>query len=308
MSLSAARQNATIVVPCCNEARRLNARAFESYAASHPGMRFVLVNDGSRDGTLALLRAIQSTAPAQIDVIDLPSNAGKAEAVRIGMLAALEQQPRFVGFWDADLATPLTACDAFLAVLEERRTIEIVTGARVMLLGRTIRRRAVRHYIGRVFATAASMVLQLPIYDTQCGAKMFRVSRRLEEVLADPFLSRWVFDVEILARYGAPGGSRIRAGASARHRLRDAVERMDRCRRLEGSADGLHSRRLRARAHPSGVHATAGGCERGVRAGTHRVRAQAALTAPTATWSAARALSTAAAITNGAIPRWTRIT
>ena len=135
--------------------------------------------------------------------INMPTNVGKAEAVRIGMLQALGTHAQYVGYWDADLATPLDEVLNFLDIFVKKPEIDLVTGARVQLLGRDIQRSKIRHYVGRVFATATSMLLEVPVYDTQCGAKLFKTSKDLMQIFSTPFCSRWIFDVEILVRMGS---------------------------------------------------------------------------------------------------------
>jgi len=105
-----------------------------------------------------------------------------------------------IGYWDADLSTPLTTIPRFCELLNSQG-ISIVIGSRVRLLGRRIQRRAIRHYLGRIFATFASLLLQLPVYDTQCGAKLFKNNKELKVIFGKPFIVNWTFDVEILARF-----------------------------------------------------------------------------------------------------------
>jgi dolichyl-phosphate beta-glucosyltransferase len=192
----------TVVVPCFNEAVRLPLDAFRSFLSDSHGIRFLFVNDGSTDQTLAVLQELEASLPGLVEVFNQQPNGGKAEAVRVGMLRAFEDSA-VVGFWDADLATPLNAIPEMLGLFERDRALDMVFGVRVRLLGRHIRRDPLRHYLGRVFATAVSIALRLPIYDTQCGAKLFKVTPELRSMLQRPFLSRWIFDVEIIARYMA---------------------------------------------------------------------------------------------------------
>lgn len=169
-------------------------------------MEVILVNDGSSDGTSIVLDQLAAEWPLQIKVVTLPVNQGKAEAIRQGLLEAMGKTNRsagsidVIGYLDADFATP---AGEMLRLVEARRRsgVEVLLGSRVALAGRTIRRNPARHYLGRIFATiASSYVLKVPIYDTQCGAKLFVCTFRLRAAIDEPFRSPWAFDVELLGR------------------------------------------------------------------------------------------------------------
>jgi len=189
-----------IIIPCYNEAGRLNVAEFLEWAGRIPDLHFLFVDDGSTDGTGGILDRLSGACPERIRHITMERNRGKAEAVRCGFLESFRSGYDFIGYWDADLATPLETIHRFCELLEDGR-VDGVIGSRVLLLGRHIRRRAVRHYLGRVFATCASLAIGLPVYDTQCGAKIFRNTERLRQVFRTPFRVNWTFDVEILARF-----------------------------------------------------------------------------------------------------------
>src|SRR5687768_11257284 len=91
-----------VVVPCYNEAQRLDTRAFSQLRVSGHWVEFLFVNDGSSDDTLDVLERLRCASPDTIRVHDLQPNRGKAEAVRTGLLEALSTDADFVGFWDAD--------------------------------------------------------------------------------------------------------------------------------------------------------------------------------------------------------------
>jgi len=187
-----------LIIPCYNEVHRLDFLSFEKFSED---ISFVFVNDGSTDGTLKLLL---EHASMNFLVHNLEKNSGKAEAVRQGMLFA-ESNPalkdiEWFGFWDADLATPLNELGNLLLYQEMFYPDTVaVFGSRIKRLGGHIRRSALRHLLGRMFATTFKLVFKVNSYDSQCGAKIFR-RNCVRKAFADKFLSRWIFDVEIMIR------------------------------------------------------------------------------------------------------------
>ena len=99
-----------IIIPMFNEKLRFPKDAFLDFVSTNSNIHFWLINDGSRDETSTLIHNLEALNTEKIFAIDLPFNRGKAEAVRIGINRALEKQYyNYVGYWDADLATPLNA-------------------------------------------------------------------------------------------------------------------------------------------------------------------------------------------------------
>lgn len=188
-----------LVIPCFNEEARLKVTYIDSCIAE-ADCKVVLVEDGSTDGTLQLLQSIAASRASSVTVLALSKNAGKAEAVRCGILYAFEQHASVVGFCDADFAVLPTDIARLFKELDSSPNLIGVLGSRIGLLGANIQRSHFRHYTGRIFASFASIVLGETIYDSQCGAKVFRHTSITTKVFSTPFISRWGFDLELIGR------------------------------------------------------------------------------------------------------------
>lgn len=190
----------TVVVPCYNEAKRLNVAAFFDFMRQQPETHLLFVNDGSKDDTLLVLAEIQAALPGRVDIIDLLQNSGKAEAVRRGIQHAAARGDALIAYWDADLATPLTAVPDFTRIAEQYDDVEVIFGSRRMMLGHRIERSFKRRMISRLCSQLARLALRLPIGDTQCGAKLLRNTEALRQAVSTPFTAGWLFDVELFSR------------------------------------------------------------------------------------------------------------
>ena len=162
------------------------------------------MDDGSSDDTAKIHHSLKLAFPDQVYATTI-EHGGKSAAVRHGVLQAFKGNAGYIGYWDADLSTPLYSIESFRKLLARDPSLLFIFGSRVSLLGRNIERSMWRHYPGRVYATVVSIMLNLGIYDTQCGAKLFQANSRVRGLFDKPFVSRWSFDVEIIARMKLQG-------------------------------------------------------------------------------------------------------
>ncbi len=186
----------TILVPCFNEARRLREtiRHMLGYADERQGSgtELVLIDDGSTDGTRAIIREL-ADSDHRVRGVTLPANRGKGAALRAGATVA---RGKVVAFLDADLSYPLGSLDRAQSEIEGGA--DVVIGGRDLEEGGALRTYSVaRRASSMLFNTVVDTVLDLRIPDTQCGFKAFRgdVAKAL---FREGRIDRFGFDVELL--------------------------------------------------------------------------------------------------------------
>ena len=187
----------SIVIPAFNEEARLPATldAILSYLRqkTFSAAEIVVVDDGSRDGTAALVERYRREHSC-IRLIRNPGNRGKGFTVRHGVL---EAHSEWILSTDADLSTPIAELDKLLEAAG-RTGAQVVIGSRALdrsLVG--VHQSFFREFSGRVFNIIMRSVTGLPFRDTQCGFKLFR-AEAAREVFSRQTLDGFSFDVEDL--------------------------------------------------------------------------------------------------------------
>jgi glycosyltransferase involved in cell wall biosynthesis len=189
-----------MVIPLYNEAERFDLEYWK-IRTKNESIYHYFIDDGSNDGTFELLSSLARQAPMSIKVIQLPKNAGKAEALRYGLLHALDENPdvEIIGYCDGD-STVISQDVVRLLNLMNERNIDVMLGSRVMLSGRQIKRTPIRHFIGRIIVSTLGVGHRNFPYDPQNGFKLFRNSALFRKSLEEPFRTRWFIDIELMLR------------------------------------------------------------------------------------------------------------
>lgn len=195
-------QRVLLVVPCYNESGRITP-FLEDLAASfrdEEGVRVLVVDDGSEGAEQSRLTAAAGKITAGRTLFAppllLPENLGKGGAVYTGWKA--NQGEEWLAFVDADGSCSAAEVRRLIDTARARGTQTAFFASRIKMLGRRVERRLHRHLLGRVYATLVSEMLDIPVYDSQCGLKV--VPRTAWEPLV-PVLEEpgFAFDAQLLA-------------------------------------------------------------------------------------------------------------
>lgn len=201
-----------LVVPCFNEEKRWNFQYWDKLIRQCQLTSFLFVDDGSNDQTLSIIMSYQKYN--NVSILSLQQNSGKSEAVRQGFLSSMkaEQSLKIIGFMDADSAISIDDIIEFQTNIIPRhiKSYDAFWGSRVMLLGRNINRRNLRHYASRVLITIFNIFTNLHVYDSQAGLKFFKVNTEFMKILEKTFKTRWLFEIEILFRYNQFTGNKLK--------------------------------------------------------------------------------------------------
>jgi len=185
----------SIIIPAYNESSRIRPTLDEilRYSQEHNwNVEIVVVSDGSRDDTVAIILEYQKVHP-QIHLVENPGNHGKGYSVRNGMLHA---RGDICLFTDADLSSPISEAQKLFDAIASGADVAI--GSRWLRAElQTERQPLYRQLLGRIFNLALRLILGLNFADTQCGFKAFR-REAAQRIFPLQRIERWGFDPEIL--------------------------------------------------------------------------------------------------------------
>lgn len=187
-----------LVVPCYRESARIGGflPGLCREMTVLGGVRVLVVEDGSdADEVTRMQRVVddlRNEFPCLLPLMTLPENLGKGGAVYAGWRE--HGGAEWLAFVDADGACPAAEVARLVGMTNARAAL---FASRIKMLGRRVDRLLKRHLLGRVYATLVSELLDVPVYDSQCGLKL--VPRAAFELVANRLEVRgFAFDVELM--------------------------------------------------------------------------------------------------------------
>jgi dolichol-phosphate mannosyltransferase len=166
--------NVTVVVPTYNEAGNLPALAAELLALPLPGLRFLVVDDASPDGTGRLADELAAASDGRGAVIHRIGPRGLGRAYVDGFRRALENGADIIVQMDADLSH---APADVPRLVDELADCDVAVGSRYVAGGRVDYRWGLnRRALSRSANVLSRTILGLKTRDATAGFKAWRRS------------------------------------------------------------------------------------------------------------------------------------
>ena len=188
----------SVVIAAYNEAHIIadTVQRIATFLHGKHSYEIVVVDDGSSDATLKILKELESRCPS-LRVIRNGANRGKGYAMKQGILAA---RGEIILCTDADLAYSIEDAENFQSVIH--RGFDAAIGSRVhpgslySMHARYFPYIFQRHLIGRIFIVVVNLMFGLEISDTQCGFKVFRAGAA-RDIFSRTRMTDFSIDVEV---------------------------------------------------------------------------------------------------------------
>lgn len=184
----------SIIVPCYNEEKRFNA-GFEHFQSFIRRSRFdcelILVNDGSKDNTLKLMKS-QLDKSKTIKIASYTKNKGKGFAISKGVEIA---RGEIILFSDIDHSVDVSTVNSFFKYFSNA---DVVIGSRRLKNSKLLKRqKPLRELLGKGFTLLVKILIDWQIKDATCGFKAFK-KQAAKKLFKKISIYNWAFDAEIL--------------------------------------------------------------------------------------------------------------
>ncbi len=196
-----------VVIPTYNERENLPDLADQVLALPLPGLRLLIVDDNSPDGTGELADKLAAESPERISVCHRTHKDGLGRAYVAGMSRALREGATFIVQMDADLSHPPSVIPA---MIEKLRTTSagVVIGSRYVPGGSTASNWPIHRKALSIWANGyVNAILSLRIKDATAGFKAWKASTLRAIDLESVHSNGYSFQVEMNFRT-------VRAGIS----------------------------------------------------------------------------------------------
>ncbi len=183
----------SVIIPCYNEKGRFveGIGHLLSYLNKQKnGWELILVNDGSSDETLNLMKEVVNR---NVKIISYAKNKGKGHAIKIGVERA---KGEIILFSDLDHSVPISTIESFYKYFE--KGYDVVIGSRRVKGSKFVKHQPpLRENLGRGFSFLVRILIDWQIKDATCGFKAFK-KEPAKKLFSKISIYDWAFDAELL--------------------------------------------------------------------------------------------------------------